>query len=41
MIGKLARKVIFDGRNLYTTDQMKKAGFTYFSIGRKSVKKSK
>jgi UDPglucose 6-dehydrogenase len=37
----LTQKVIFDGRNLYTTEQMKKAGFTYFSIGRKSVKKQK
>ena len=26
--------VIFDGRNLYTPDQMKQNGFTYYSIGR-------
>jgi UDPglucose 6-dehydrogenase len=26
--------VIFDGRNLFTPDQMKQAGFTYYSIGR-------
>jgi UDPglucose 6-dehydrogenase len=27
--------VIFDGRNLFTPDQMKQAGFSYYSIGRK------
>lgn len=27
-------KVIFDGRNLYTKDQMKQLGFVYSSIGR-------
>ncbi|HEY7189742.1 MAG TPA: UDP-glucose/GDP-mannose dehydrogenase family protein [Vicinamibacterales bacterium] len=26
--------VIFDGRNIYTSDQMKQSGFTYYSIGR-------
>lgn len=26
--------VIFDGRNLFTQDQMRTAGFTYYSIGR-------
>jgi len=27
--------VIFDGRNLFTPEQMKAEGFTYYSIGRK------
>ena len=26
--------VVFDGRNLYTSEQMKQNGFTYYSIGR-------
>jgi UDPglucose 6-dehydrogenase len=26
--------VVFDGRNLFTPDQMKQSGFTYYSIGR-------
>lgn len=33
----LNQSVIFDGRNLYTTDEMTKVGFDYISIGRKSV----
>jgi UDPglucose 6-dehydrogenase len=37
----LKNKVIFDGRNLFGIDQMKKLGYSYFSIGRKTVKKSK
>jgi UDPglucose 6-dehydrogenase len=41
MYKQMGQKVIFDGRNLYTSDQIKKAGFTYYSIGRKLVKKSK
>jgi UDPglucose 6-dehydrogenase len=30
----MAAPVVFDGRNLYTPDQMKQNGFTYYSIGR-------
>lgn len=33
----LNQHVIFDGRNLYTTDEMKEVGFDYISIGRKSI----
>lgn len=34
----LKNKVIFDGRNLYGLDQMKKMGYHYCSIGREVVK---
>lgn len=34
----LKNKVIFDGRNLYGLDQMKKLGYYYSSIGREVVK---
>lgn len=33
----LAEKVIFDGRNLYDTDDMENEGYYYASIGRKTV----
>jgi len=33
----MRRPVIFDGRNLYNPKRMKKAGFTYYSIGRPAV----
>ncbi len=33
----MRRPLIFDGRNLYDTGQMKAAGFTYYSIGRPAV----
>ena len=41
MFKLMAQKVIFDGRNLFSAEQIKKTGFTYFSIGRKSVKRIK
>ena len=34
MANLMNHKVVFDGRNLYETDTMKKHGFAYFSIGR-------
>ncbi len=34
MASKLSRKVIFDGRNLYSPARMKELGFAYHSIGR-------
>lgn len=33
----LKEKLIFDGRNLYDLDRMNEYGFTYLSIGRKSI----
>lgn len=37
MTKKLNQKVIFDGRNLYPTQQMEQMGFKYISIGRKEI----
>jgi UDPglucose 6-dehydrogenase len=37
MEGLLKNKVIFDGRNLYETAQMRDLGYTYYSIGRQTV----
>jgi UDPglucose 6-dehydrogenase len=34
---RLANPIIFDGRNLYTPEQMRHEGFTYYSIGRPPV----
>ncbi|UBM58994.1 UDP-glucose/GDP-mannose dehydrogenase family protein [Marinilongibacter aquaticus] len=34
----LNNKLIFDGRNLYDLDLMEKRGYTYYSVGRKSIK---
>jgi UDPglucose 6-dehydrogenase len=34
----MASPVIFDGRNLFEPRQMQKAGFTYYSIGRATVR---
>jgi UDPglucose 6-dehydrogenase len=36
---KLNQKLIFDGRNVYSTKQMEELGFTYYSIGRVPVTK--
>ena len=33
----LKNKLIFDGRNLYSPEIMKELGYTYYSIGRKSI----
>jgi UDPglucose 6-dehydrogenase len=38
VIALMKNKVIFDGRNLYSIDQMKQLGFYYASIGRETVK---
>ncbi len=35
---KLNNKIIFDGRNLYDLAHMQKLGYSYFSIGRRSIK---
>lgn len=35
---QLKNKVIFDGRNLYANEQMKKLGYFYSSIGRETIK---
>lgn len=37
MAAHMAEKVIFDGRNLYSTATMARYGFTYYSIGRPAV----
>ncbi|MBR59474.1 MAG: UDP-glucose 6-dehydrogenase [Myxococcales bacterium] len=37
MKDELGAAVVFDGRNIYDPDVMRKAGFTYFSIGRPPV----
>ncbi len=34
---KLKNKLIFDGRNIYTLSKMQEMGFTYYSIGRKTI----
>jgi UDPglucose 6-dehydrogenase len=34
----MRQPVIFDGRNLYSPLRMRKAGFTYYSVGRPAVK---
>lgn len=37
MKSRLNQPVIFDGRNLYQPKQIRKAGFTYYSVGREAV----
>ena len=37
----LKSKTIFDGRNIYETEEMEELKFNYYSIGRKSVVISK
>jgi UDPglucose 6-dehydrogenase len=39
--GALRSPVIFDGRNLYDPEQMQKAGFDYYAIGRGKISVSK
>jgi UDPglucose 6-dehydrogenase len=34
MLSLLKAPIVFDGRNIYSPDQMRALGFTYFSIGR-------
>ena len=31
-------KIVFDGRNIYDPEEMKEFGYTYYSIGRQSIK---
>ncbi len=37
MLSLMKHPVIFDGRNVYDPEQMRKLGFTYYSIGRPAV----
>ncbi|PCJ80952.1 MAG: UDP-glucose 6-dehydrogenase [Bacteroidetes bacterium] len=37
MKSTMSNPVIFDGRNLYECDKMEELGFTYHSVGRKSI----
>lgn len=37
---RMAQPLVFDGRNLYGTEQMEQAGFSYYSIGRNPVSPS-
>lgn len=34
---RMRQPVIFDGRNIYSPDRMRQAGFTYYSIGRATI----
>ena len=33
----MTEKLIFDGRNIYEPSEWQKFGFTYYSIGRKTL----
>jgi UDPglucose 6-dehydrogenase len=33
----MQEKVIFDGRNIYDSDEVREYGFTYYSIGKQPV----
>jgi UDPglucose 6-dehydrogenase len=35
--GMLARPLIFDGRNVFTLEEMEESGFEYYSVGRRAV----
>ena len=37
---QLNEKVVFDGRNVWSLDKMKELGYTYYSIGRKTVRQT-
>jgi UDPglucose 6-dehydrogenase len=37
MRSRMRKPVIFDGRNIYSPERMRQAGFTYYSIGRATV----
>jgi UDPglucose 6-dehydrogenase len=39
MATTMKNKVIFDGRNLYSLENVSELGFTYYSIGRKTMKR--
>jgi len=38
LTSKLKNKVIFDGRNIFEPSRMKELNYTYYSIGRSTVK---
>ena len=40
MKSRMKQAVVFDGRNIFNSEQMRAAGFTYYSIGRPSVRPS-
>ena len=37
MAGLMKEKVVFDGRNIYKPDMLRRVGFTYLSVGRPAV----